>query len=115
MDMVRAALVPPEELLFMAPPTSVALTEEGLCYDAPSEESMELDYANNLAVRTSVQPVTSSPVVPSPSDAAVATNIATLAAPETVSNGSSDTANAVSECWADIMSNKEAVASKMDE
>ncbi|KNZ79062.1 hypothetical protein J132_04762 [Termitomyces sp. J132] len=133
MDMVRAALVPPEELLSMALSTSVALTEEGLLLsvalattnpatssgassdDAPSEESMELDYANNLAVPTSVQPVTTSPVVPSPSDADVATNIATLAAPETVSNGSSDTANAVSECWADIMSNKEAAASKMDE
>ncbi|KAG5352683.1 hypothetical protein C0989_001147 [Termitomyces sp. Mn162] len=117
----------------MAPPTSKAPTEEGPLLsvaeatinpaigsgasldNTPTEESMELDYANDSALPTSVQPAMTSSVISSPLDAAVVTNIATPATTETVSNGSSDTANAVSEHWADIVSNKEAVASKMDE
>ncbi|KAG5350010.1 hypothetical protein C0989_000716, partial [Termitomyces sp. Mn162] len=120
----------------VAPTASAAPTEEGLLssvavamstanppllcsgafsVDAPSEKSMELDYANNPMVPTSIQPATTPKVIPSATEAAVVTNIATLATSEAGTSGSRDMANAVSECWADIVSNKEAEASKMDE
>ncbi|KAG5351949.1 hypothetical protein C0989_004401 [Termitomyces sp. Mn162] len=83
--------------------------------DAPTEESMELDYADNSLAPTNPQLAMTPQVIPSPSDAAIVTNIATPTAPEAGSSGSIDTANAVSECWADIMSNEEVAASKMDE
>ncbi|KAG5340200.1 hypothetical protein C0989_002602 [Termitomyces sp. Mn162] len=83
--------------------------------DAPMEESMELDYANDSLALTNPYPETTPQVVLSPLDAAIATNVANLAIPEARLSGSSDTANAVLECWADIVSNKKAAALKMNE
>ncbi|KAG5327922.1 hypothetical protein C0989_010975, partial [Termitomyces sp. Mn162] len=83
--------------------------------DAPLEESMELDYANNSLVPTNPSPEMAPQVIPSPSDTAVATNVAIPAVPKAGPSGSSDMANAVLEHWEGIMSNEEAVASKMDE
>ncbi|KAG5338854.1 hypothetical protein C0989_005824 [Termitomyces sp. Mn162] len=108
----------------VAPSTSAAPTEEGplssvaaatsippsssgvSLEDAPSEKSMELDYANNSTLTM---------LVLSPAEVVVATDVTTPTAPEAGSSGPSDTANAVLECWTDIVSNKEAEASKMDE
>ncbi|KAG5349984.1 hypothetical protein C0989_000882 [Termitomyces sp. Mn162] len=130
---VRAVLALAEEPLLVASPISAAPTEEGPLLsmalattnpatssgvsseDAPSEESMELDYIDNSALTMSVQPVTAPLVISSPTYAVVATNVATPIAPEAGSSGSSDTANAVLEHWVDIMSNKEAAALKMNE
>ncbi|KAG5334190.1 hypothetical protein C0989_004135 [Termitomyces sp. Mn162] len=131
-EVVKAVLVQAEEPFSMDPPTSAALIEEGpslsvaiaatdpaMSSGASSQntpaESMELDYANDSVASTNSQLEATPSVVPSPSDAAVATNIATPAAPKPGSGGSIDTALAVSECWADIVSNEEAAASKMDE
>ncbi|KAG5350374.1 hypothetical protein C0989_011314 [Termitomyces sp. Mn162] len=126
-------LVPAEEPLSVAPPTNAAPTEEeplssvalattnpatssGISSeDAPSEESMELDYINDSVLTTSIQPAMASLVVLSPTDTAVVTNVATPTASEAGSSGPSNTANAVLKCWADIVRNKEAAASKMDE
>ncbi|KAG5351360.1 hypothetical protein C0989_006876 [Termitomyces sp. Mn162] len=130
---VRAALAQAEEPFSMDPPASAAPTKEGpslsvasattnpatssgaSSQDAPTEESMKLDYTNNSSVLTNSQLATTPQVVSSSSDAAIATNIATLTAPEAGSSGSIDTANTVSECLADIVSNKEVEALKMDE
>ncbi|KAG5330269.1 hypothetical protein C0989_009033, partial [Termitomyces sp. Mn162] len=114
----------------VAPPASAAPTEEGPSLlatsiplssssasseDALSENSMDLNYADNSMLTTPVQLAMTPQVIPSPMEVVVATNIATLTASEAGSSGSSDMANAVLECWADIGSNKEAEASKMDE
>ncbi|KAG5353042.1 hypothetical protein C0989_010848 [Termitomyces sp. Mn162] len=122
-----------EEPSSVAPPTSAAPTEEGPSLpvaiatsipplssgasseDAPTEESLELDYANDSALTTPVQLATTPQVVPSPMEVVVATNIATPTTPEAGSSGPSDMANAVLEHWVDIVSNKEAEALKMDE
>ncbi|KAG5351688.1 hypothetical protein C0989_005282 [Termitomyces sp. Mn162] len=124
MEVVRATLAQVEELASMDPFMSAAPTEEGpslsvalsttnhatsssvSSQNAPTEESMEQDYTNDSLAPTNAQPVMTTQVIPSPSDAAIATNIATPSAPKARSSGSSDTANTVSECWADIMSNK---------
>ncbi|KAG5335159.1 hypothetical protein C0989_002090 [Termitomyces sp. Mn162] len=89
------------------PATSSGASSE----DAPSEESMKLDYVNNSLLTTSVQPVMTPLVILSPMDAVVATNVATPSVSEAGFSGPSNMANAVLECWADIMSNEEAVAS----
>ncbi|KAG5349044.1 hypothetical protein C0989_006418 [Termitomyces sp. Mn162] len=132
-EVVRAALVQAEEPFSMDPPMSAAPTEEGpslsvalattnpamssgaSLQNAPTEESMELDYANDSLAPMNPQPVMTPQVILSLSDAAVAANVTTPTAPEARSSGSIDMANAVSECWADIVSNEEAEASKMDE
>ncbi|KNZ72250.1 hypothetical protein J132_04041 [Termitomyces sp. J132] len=132
-EVMRASLAEVEEPSAVVPLPSAALTEEGpslsmalattdpttssivSSQDAPTEEFMGLDYTNNSSAPTNPHPETTPQVIPSPSDMAVATNIATLAVPEAGPSGSSDMANAISEQWADIVSNKKAVASKMDE
>ncbi|KAG5317874.1 hypothetical protein C0989_000470, partial [Termitomyces sp. Mn162] len=60
------------------------------------------------------QPATTPQVVPSHTEAVVATNIVIPTASEAGVSGSNDMANTVLECWADIMSNKEAEALKMN-
>ncbi|KNZ72256.1 hypothetical protein J132_04048 [Termitomyces sp. J132] len=108
---------PTEEgpLLSVAAATSIPLLSSGVSSeDTPTEESMELDYADNSALTMPVQLAMTPQVVPSPTEAVVATNITTPTTPEAGSSGLSDMANAVLEHWADIMSNKEAEASKMD-
>ncbi|KNZ79501.1 hypothetical protein J132_09569 [Termitomyces sp. J132] len=133
---MRASQATAEEPSSVAPTAGAAPTEEGPSLSvavakstattpplgsgvslehAPTEESMQLDYADNSALTTPVPPAMTPQVVPSPTEVAVVTNIATPTAPEAGTSGSSDTANAVSEHWADIVSNKEAEASKMDE
>ncbi|KAG5337150.1 hypothetical protein C0989_010507 [Termitomyces sp. Mn162] len=69
----------------------------GCAMDIPTEESMELDYANNSPAPMNLHPEMTPQVVSSPSDAAIATNIAILAIPEAGPSGSIDMANAVSE------------------
>ncbi|KAG5340733.1 hypothetical protein C0989_000512 [Termitomyces sp. Mn162] len=99
-DVVRASFAQAEEPFSMDPPTSAAPTEEGpslsvamaatnpatssgaSSQNTPTEESIELDYANHSVVPMTSQPDATPSVVPSPSDAAVVTNIATPAAPE---------------------------------
>ncbi|KAG5352622.1 hypothetical protein C0989_001445 [Termitomyces sp. Mn162] len=121
-----------KELSSVAPPISAAPTEEGPLLsvaaaisiplsssgvsseDTLSEESMELDYADDSALTMPVQLAMTPQVVPSPTEAVVATNITTPTTPEAGSSGLSDMANAILEHWANIMSNKEAEASKMD-
>ncbi|KAG5351117.1 hypothetical protein C0989_007892 [Termitomyces sp. Mn162] len=121
-----------KKLSSVAPPTSAAPTEESSLLsmavatsipplsssasleDTPIEESMELDYTNNSALTIPVQPAMTPQVVLSPTEAVVATNVTTSTAPKAESSHPSDMANAVLECWADIMSNKEAEALKMD-
>ncbi|KAG5349675.1 hypothetical protein C0989_002428 [Termitomyces sp. Mn162] len=83
--------------------------------DTPTEESMRLDYANNSSVHTNPHPETTLQVFPSPLYAAIAMNISTPPVPEAGTSGSNNMANTVLEHWADIVSNEEAVASKMDE
>ncbi|KAG5349115.1 hypothetical protein C0989_005810 [Termitomyces sp. Mn162] len=132
-EVVRAVLAQAEEPFSMDPPTSAAPTEEGPSLSAataatdlatsssafsqntPIEESMKLDYTNNSVVLINPQLEATTSVIPSPLDAVIATNVATLTAPEAGSSGSIDMANAVSECWMDIMSNEEVAALKMDE
>ncbi|KAG5337935.1 hypothetical protein C0989_008635 [Termitomyces sp. Mn162] len=132
-EVVRASLAEVEEPFPMVPPWGAAPTEEGPSLlvatattdpatsstasskDAPTEESMKLDYANNSLVPTNPCPEMTSQVVPSPSDVTVVTNVATPAIPEAGPSGSSDIANAVLECWVDIVSNEEVAALKMDE
>ncbi|KAG5335713.1 hypothetical protein C0989_000573 [Termitomyces sp. Mn162] len=80
----------------------------------PSEESIELDYVNNSALTMDAQPAMTLQVVPSPMEVVLVTNITTPAAPEAGTSGPNDTANAVFEHWADIMSSKEAEAWEMD-
>ncbi|KAG5337585.1 hypothetical protein C0989_009270 [Termitomyces sp. Mn162] len=92
------------------PPSSSSMSSD----DAPSEKSMELDYVNDSMMPIPIQPVMTPQVVPSSMEVAVATNIATPTTPEARTSGSSNMANTVLECWADIMSNEEAEASKMD-
>ncbi|KAG5338034.1 hypothetical protein J132_09731 [Termitomyces sp. J132] len=117
----------------MAPPASAAPTEDGplssvvaatstpplssgaFSEDAPTEKSMEFDYADNSTLTMPVQPAMTPQVVPSPIEVTVATNVATPTTPEAGTSGSSDMANAVLENWVDIKSNKEAEALKMDE
>ncbi|KAG5336293.1 hypothetical protein C0989_012266 [Termitomyces sp. Mn162] len=118
-----------EELFSMDPPVSAAPTEGpsllvaaatidlatssgASLQNAPIEESMELDYADNSAALTNLQPEVTSLVVPSPLDAVVATNVATPITLEAGSSGSIDMANAVLECWVDIMSNEKAQPQK---
>ncbi|KAG5348879.1 hypothetical protein C0989_007453 [Termitomyces sp. Mn162] len=114
-EMVNTSLAEVEEPFSMAPPPSAAPTEEGpsasmvlaathsavssdaSSWDTPTEESMELDYADNSLVSTSPSPEMTPQVVSGPSDMAVATNIATPAIPEAGPSGSSDMANAVLE------------------
>ncbi|KNZ75791.1 hypothetical protein J132_01537 [Termitomyces sp. J132] len=121
-----------EELSSVDPPMSAAPTEEGPSLsvavttsipplssgvsleDALSEKSMDLDYADNFALTMPVQPAMTPQVVPSPMEVVLVTNTATPTAPEAESSGPSNTANAVLEHWADIISNKELEASKMD-
>ncbi|KAG5338555.1 hypothetical protein C0989_007059 [Termitomyces sp. Mn162] len=132
-EVVRASQATAEEPSSVAPPASAAPTEEGpllLVVAATStpplssgvssedtliEESMELDYTDNSTLTMPVQPATTPQVIPSPMEAAVATNVATPTTFEAGTSGSSNMANAVSEHWADIMSNKEAEALKIDE
>ncbi|KAG5338690.1 hypothetical protein C0989_006585 [Termitomyces sp. Mn162] len=112
-----ASAAPTEEgpLLSVAAATSISLSSSGMSSeDAPMEESMELD-ANNSALTTPVQPAMTPQVISSLTEAVVATNIATPITPGTGSSGPSDTTNTVLECWADIVSSKEAEALKMDE
>ncbi|KAG5337025.1 hypothetical protein C0989_011127 [Termitomyces sp. Mn162] len=122
-----------EEPFSVAPPPSAAPTKEGpsssvalattnlaassiaSSQDVPTEESMELDYADNFLVPTNPHPETTPQVVPSPLDMAIVNNIATPAIPEAGPSGSIDTANAVLEHWVDIMSNEAAAALRMDE
>ncbi|KAG5334841.1 hypothetical protein C0989_002807 [Termitomyces sp. Mn162] len=116
-----ASAAPPEEgpLLSVAvaksttatPPLSSGASSE----HAPIEVSMELDYANKSVLTTLVPPAMTPQIVPSPIEVAVVTNVVTPTASEAGTNGSSDMVNAVLEHWADIVSNKEAEASKMDE
>ncbi|KAG5716349.1 hypothetical protein E4T56_gene8683 [Termitomyces sp. T112] len=116
-----ASAAPTEEgpLLSVAVATSTAAplpsSSGASSKDAPSEKSMELGYANDPMFPVPVQLVTTPQAVPSPTEVVVATTIATPTAPEAGANGSSDTANTVLEHWADIVSNDEAEASKMDE
>ncbi|KAG5333927.1 hypothetical protein C0989_004638 [Termitomyces sp. Mn162] len=128
-EMVRASLAKVEEPFSVVPLLSAAPTEKGpslsvvlattnpamssiaSSQDTPTDKSMELDYANDSLAPTNSHPATIPQVIPSPLDVTIATNIATLATFEAGSSGSNDMANTVSECWADIMSNKEAVAS----
>ncbi|KAG5338613.1 hypothetical protein C0989_006812 [Termitomyces sp. Mn162] len=92
------------------------LSSSGASSDnAPLEKSMELDYVNDLAVPMPIQPATTPQVIHSSMEVAVATNVATPTTSEAGTSSSSDMANAISECWANIMSNKEVEASKMDE
>ncbi|KAG5334674.1 hypothetical protein C0989_003182 [Termitomyces sp. Mn162] len=132
-EVVRASFAEVEEPFFMVPPPIAVPTEEGpslsvasattnpaassitSSQNAPTEESIKLDYANNSLVPTNFHLTMTPQVVPSPSDVAIVTNAATLATPEAESSGSIDMANATLKCWADIMSNKEAAALKMDE
>ncbi|KNZ77541.1 hypothetical protein J132_05166 [Termitomyces sp. J132] len=99
-EVVRATLAQVEEPSSMDPPVSAAPTKEGLSLsvataatnpatssgassqNAPTKESMELDYAKSL-VPTNPQPEATPPVILSPSDVAIATNVATPTAPET--------------------------------
>ncbi|KAG5718377.1 hypothetical protein E4T56_gene8308 [Termitomyces sp. T112] len=128
---IPASLAEAEELFSVVYPPSAAPTEEGpsssvvlattnpatsssaSSQDAPTEKSMELDYTNNSLAPTNLHPEMTPQVIPSPSKVAVVTNIATLAAPEAGSSGSINMANAVLECWADIVSSEEVVALKM--
>ncbi|KAG5348982.1 hypothetical protein C0989_006726 [Termitomyces sp. Mn162] len=107
----------PSLLVAVAPSTAAPppLSSGASSDDSPPEKSMELDYANDSMVLTPIQLATTLQIVPSSMEVAVATNVATPTAPEARTSGSSDTANTVLECWADIMSNKEAEALKMDE
>ncbi|KAG5351551.1 hypothetical protein C0989_005992 [Termitomyces sp. Mn162] len=132
-EVVRASLAATEEPSSVAPSASDAPTEEGplssvaatttnpalsssvSSEDAPAEESMELDYVDNSALTINAQLAMTPQVVSSLTEVVVATNVTTPTAPEAGTSGSSDTANAVLEHWADIMSSKEAEASKMDE
>ncbi|KAG5726016.1 hypothetical protein E4T56_gene1655 [Termitomyces sp. T112] len=84
-------------------------------WDMPMEESMALDYVDEPSAPMEASPETTSPVVPGPSKATVATNIATSIVLKVGTSGSSDTANAVLECWVDIVSSKEAASLQMDE
>ncbi|KAG5334172.1 hypothetical protein C0989_004195 [Termitomyces sp. Mn162] len=93
------------------PPLSSSVSSE----DALTEESMELDYADNSTLTMPVQLVTTPQVFPSSTEVVVATNIVTPTTPEAGFSGPIGMANAVSECWADIVSNKGAEALKMDE
>ncbi|KAG5342373.1 hypothetical protein C0989_002846 [Termitomyces sp. Mn162] len=128
---IPASLAEAEELFSVVYPPSAAPTEEGpsssvvlattnpatsssaSSQDAPTEKSIELDYTNNSLAPTNLHPEMTPQVIPSPSKVAVVTNIATLAAPEAGSSGSINMANAVLECWADIVSSEEVVALKM--
>ncbi|KAG5352087.1 hypothetical protein C0989_003886 [Termitomyces sp. Mn162] len=82
--------------------------------DATIEESIKLNYINELSTLTTASPETSDLIILGSSDAAVATNITTSIAPEARTSGSSDMTNNVSECWADIMSNEEVLSLQMD-
>ncbi|KAG5349429.1 hypothetical protein C0989_003973 [Termitomyces sp. Mn162] len=115
-EVVRASLAEAAKPSSVVPPPSAAPTEErpslsvasastdpaassiASSQDAPIEEFMELDYTDDSLAPTNVHPETTPQVVPSPSDAAIATNTATLAIPEAEPSSSSDMANAVSEC-----------------
>ncbi|KAG5352086.1 hypothetical protein C0989_003885 [Termitomyces sp. Mn162] len=83
--------------------------------DVATEESMELDYVNEPYAPTNASPEMPDPVIPSPLDTSVATNIATPIAPKAGTSSSSDTTNVVLEHWANIVSSKEASSSQMDE
>ncbi|KAG5352085.1 hypothetical protein C0989_003884 [Termitomyces sp. Mn162] len=112
---VSAALTEARPLSLVAAATTNPESSSGASSeDAPLEESMELDYTDDSALTMPVQPVTTMPVIPSTLEVVVATNIATPTAPEAGSSGSNNTDNAVLEHWEDIMSNKEAAASKID-
>ncbi|KAG5342444.1 hypothetical protein C0989_001508 [Termitomyces sp. Mn162] len=108
---------PTEEgpLLSVAATTSISpLSSSASSENALSEKSMDLDYANNSALTMPVQPAMTPQVIPSPMEVVVATNVATPTAPEAGFSSPSDMANTVLEYWANIVSNKEAEASKMD-
>ncbi|KNZ71492.1 hypothetical protein J132_09585 [Termitomyces sp. J132] len=123
-EVVRAALAQAEEPSSVDSSMSAALTEEGpslsvalattnlamsssvSSQNAPAEESMELDYTNNFSAPTNPQIATTPQIDPSPSDAVVATNIATTTALEAGSSGSIDMANAVLEHGIDIMTQR---------
>ncbi|KAG5338517.1 hypothetical protein C0989_007221 [Termitomyces sp. Mn162] len=93
----------------------LAATSNVSFQDAPTVESMELDYTNGTLVPTELCLEMTSPVIPGPLEMTVVTNIATSIICEAETSSSSDTANAVSECLADIMNSKEAISSQMDE
>ncbi|KAG5335748.1 hypothetical protein C0989_000471 [Termitomyces sp. Mn162] len=135
-EVMRASQATAEEPSSAAPTASAVPTEDGplssaavapstatppsLSFgassdDAPSEKSMELDYIDDSTVPMPIQPAMTLQVVPSFMEAAVATKVASPTTPEAGTSSSSKTANAVSEHWADIVSNEEAEASKMDE
>ncbi|KAG5333591.1 hypothetical protein C0989_005264 [Termitomyces sp. Mn162] len=115
-EVVRASLAEVEEPFSVVPPPSAAPTEEGpslsvasatidsaassiaSSQDTSTEESIKLDYAYDSSAFANVPPEMTPQVVPSPSDVAVAINIATPAIPEAGLSGSIDTANAVLEC-----------------
>ncbi|KAG5338969.1 hypothetical protein C0989_005468 [Termitomyces sp. Mn162] len=115
-EVVRAVLAQVEEPFFVDSSTNAAPTKEGpslsvamattdcttssgaSSQNAPTEESMELDYTDDSVVPTNPQPEVTPPVIPSPLDAAVTTNVATPAAPEAGSSGSIDMANTILEC-----------------
>ncbi|KAG5336990.1 hypothetical protein C0989_011293 [Termitomyces sp. Mn162] len=135
-EVMRASQAATKEHSSAAPTISAAPTEEGPLSSVavaksttatlllssgaslehtPTEKSMELDYANNSTLTTPVPPAMTPQVIPSPMEAAVMTNVATPTTPEAGTSSSSFMANTVSEHWADIVSNKEKEASKMDE
>ncbi|KAG5349029.1 hypothetical protein C0989_006495, partial [Termitomyces sp. Mn162] len=132
-EVVRASLAGAKEPSSVVPPLSAAPTKEepslsvalattdpavrsaASSQDALMEESMALDYADNSSALTNSSSEMTLQVVSSPSNMAVTTDVASPAIPEAGPSGSIDIANAVSECWVDIVSNKEVVASKMDE
>ncbi|KAG5335513.1 hypothetical protein C0989_001189 [Termitomyces sp. Mn162] len=113
---VSAASTEEGPLLSVALATTNLASSSGASFeDAPSEESMELDYINDSVLTMDAQPAMTPQVISSPTEAVVTTNITTPTAPEAGASGSSDMANTVSEHWADIVSSKEVAALKMDE
>ncbi|KAG5335118.1 hypothetical protein C0989_002373 [Termitomyces sp. Mn162] len=95
--------------------TGLAATSNASSQDTPTKESMELDYTDRTSVPIQPHLETTSPVIPGPSETMVVTNIAIPIVPEAGTSSSSDMANAVSECWVDIMGSKEAASLQMDE
>ncbi|KAG5329909.1 hypothetical protein C0989_009157 [Termitomyces sp. Mn162] len=78
-------------------------------------KSMKLDYIDESAAPTASNPEMTDLIVPSPLEAAVATNITTPVTPEARTSGSNDMTNVVSKCWANIMSSKEVSFLQMEE
>ncbi|KAG5351321.1 hypothetical protein C0989_006980 [Termitomyces sp. Mn162] len=79
-----------------------------------TEESMELDSHKEASALTTASSKATDPIAPGSLNVIVVTDIATAVAPKARTSSSINTTNVVSKCWADIVSNKEALSLQMD-